>query len=169
MLKRSKKCNYKPYKVWNSQIQKRSPCVQVATECSFNSCGSKLHSGASSTSQGSPHLQTQIQADPVLSSLYPSLISFSYFTFPGAPYRIFPLFLPWLPCHIYLVVIEHKHPAAGRFLIFSFIVSIQDMPRNYMYNMLLNNIIYSIQRRNIVSVYNIEDYRACTSNLIVLS
>ena len=28
------------------------------------------------TSQGSPHLQTQIQAVPVLSSLYPSLISF---------------------------------------------------------------------------------------------
>ena len=55
---------------------------------------------------GSPHLQTQLQAVPVLSSLYPSLISFSSFTFPGAPYRIFLLFLPWLPCQFYLVVIE---------------------------------------------------------------
>ena len=50
-----------------------------------------------------------IQAVPVLSSLYPSLISFSYFTFPGVPYRIFLLFLPWLPCHFYLVVIEQQH------------------------------------------------------------
>ena len=49
------------------------------------------------TSQGSPHLQSQLQAVPVLSSIYPSLISFSYFTFPGAPYRISLLFLPWLP------------------------------------------------------------------------
>ena len=56
----------------------------------------------------SPHLQTQIQGVPVLSSLYPSHISFSYFTFPGAPYRIFLLFLPWIPCHFYLVVIEQQ-------------------------------------------------------------
>ena len=34
-----------------------------------------------------------------------SLISFPSFTFPGTPYRIFLLFLPWLPCHFYLVVI----------------------------------------------------------------
>ena len=47
---------------------------------------------------GSPHLQTQLQAVPVLSSLYISIISFSSFTFPGAPYRIFLQFLPWLPC-----------------------------------------------------------------------
>ena len=43
-----------------------------------------------------------------LSSLYPSLISFSSFTFPGAPYRIFLLFLPWIPCHFHLVVITTK-------------------------------------------------------------
>ena len=75
------------------------------------------------------NLLTQLQAVPLLSSLYPSLISFSSFTFPGAPYRIvtsvfFPgflaifaiekqqhpigflvLFFPWLPCHFYFVVI----------------------------------------------------------------
>ena len=38
-------------------------------------------------------LQTQIQAVPVLSSLYPSLNLFSSFTFRRAPYRIFLLFL----------------------------------------------------------------------------
>ena len=53
------------------------------------------------TSQGSPHLQTQLQAVSVLSSLYPSLISFSSFKFPGASCRIFLPFLPWLPCHFY--------------------------------------------------------------------
>ena len=42
----------------------------------------------------------------LLYSLYPSLIS--YFTFPGVPYRISLLFLPWLPCHFYLVVIEQQ-------------------------------------------------------------
>ena len=35
-----------------------------------------------------------------------SYISFPSFTFSGAPYRIFFLFLPWLPCHFYPVVIE---------------------------------------------------------------
>ena len=34
--------------------------------------------------QAKNHLQTQIQAVPVLSSLYSSLISFSSLTFPGA-------------------------------------------------------------------------------------
>ena len=34
-----------------------------------------------------------------------SLISFSSFTFPGAPCRIFLLFLPWLPCYFYLIII----------------------------------------------------------------
>ena len=47
----------------------------------------------------------QIQAVSVLSSLYPSLIFFSSFTFAGAPYRIFLLFLIWLPCHFYLIAI----------------------------------------------------------------
>ena len=40
----------------------------------------------------------------VLSSLYPSLISFSSLTFPGSPYRIFLLLLLWLPRHFYIVV-----------------------------------------------------------------
>ena len=61
-----------------------------------------------------PHLQTQLQAVPVLSSLYPSRNSFSSFTFPGAPYRIFLPFLPWLPCHFYLVVITTTNRAAMR-------------------------------------------------------
>ena len=46
-----------------------------------------------------------ITGGPVISSTYPSLISFSSFTFPGIPYRIF---LRWLPCHFYLVVIEQQ-------------------------------------------------------------
>ena len=50
-------------------------------------------------------VQTQLQTVPILSLLYPSVISFSSFTFPGAPYQIFLLFHPWLPCHFYLVVI----------------------------------------------------------------
>ena len=45
-------------------------------------------------SQGSPHFQTQLEAVPVLSSLFPSLISLSSFTFPGAHCQIFLLFLP---------------------------------------------------------------------------
>ena len=31
------------------------------------------------------------------------------FYFPDATYWIFLLFLPWLPCHFYLVVIEQQH------------------------------------------------------------
>ena len=49
-------------------------------------------------------LQTQLQAVAVLSSLFSSLISFSSFTFPDAPYQIFLLFLPWFPCHFNLVI-----------------------------------------------------------------
>ena len=43
----------------------------------------------------------------VLSSLDPSFL-FSFFTFPSAPYQIFILFLHWLPCHFYFIVIEQK-------------------------------------------------------------
>ena len=57
-----------------------------------------------SSSQGSPHLQTQLQTVPILSPLYLSLILFSSLTFPGASYRIFLLFLLWLPCHFYLAI-----------------------------------------------------------------
>ena len=58
-------------------------------------------------------LQTQIQAVPVLSSLYPFRISFSSLTFTCAPYRIFLLFLPCLPCHFYLAVIEQQQHSTG--------------------------------------------------------
>ena len=61
------------------------------------------------TSHGSPHLQTQIQAVLVLFYLHSSLISFSSFNFADSPYRIALLFLPWLPCLFYLVVIEQQH------------------------------------------------------------
>ena len=37
-----------------------------------------------------------------------SHISFLSFTFPGAPYWIFLLFIPWLSCHFYLIVIEQQ-------------------------------------------------------------
>ena len=55
------------------------------------------------TSQGSPHLQTQIQTVPVISSLYPSLISLSSFTLPGTTPSNFPSVsslgsLLFLPC-----------------------------------------------------------------------
>ena len=59
-------------------------------------------------------LQTQIQVVPVLSSLYPYLISFSSFTFLGTPYRIFPLFLLCLACHFYFVVIEQQQQLCPR-------------------------------------------------------
>ena len=41
-----------------------------------------------------------------------SYISSSSFTFPGAPYRIFLLFPPWLPCHLYPVVLEQQQSLA---------------------------------------------------------
>ena len=44
-----------------------------------------------------------------------SYISFSSFTFPGALYRISVLFLPWLPCHFYLVAITKANKGTGRF------------------------------------------------------
>ena len=53
-------------------------------------------------------LQTQIQAVPVISSLYPFLISFSSFTFLSTPYRNFLLFFPWVPYHFYLFVITTR-------------------------------------------------------------
>ena len=43
-----------------------------------------------------------------LSNLYSSLISFSSITFPGAPYRIFLLFLPWLPCLFTLLSLNNN-------------------------------------------------------------
>ena len=49
------------------------------------------------------HLTSKLKYKVVL--VFFSCISFSSFTFPGALYRIFLLFLPWLPCHFYLVVI----------------------------------------------------------------
>ena len=49
-----------------------------------------------------PHSST---GGPVLSSLYPSLNSFPSFIFPGASYRIFFLFLSWLPSHFYCFVV----------------------------------------------------------------
>ena len=49
----------------------------------------------------SPHLQDG-------SRLTFSYISFPSVTFHGALYRIFLLFLRWLPCHLYLVVTEQQ-------------------------------------------------------------
>ena len=54
-------------------------------------------------SQGSHHRQTQLQDGSRLTFSYTSIPSF---TFPGALYRIFLLFLP---CHVYLVDIEQQH------------------------------------------------------------
>ena len=36
--------------------------------------------------------------------IFPVPFSYLIFIFPGAPYRIFFLFLPWLPCNFYLVI-----------------------------------------------------------------
>ena len=50
--------------------------------------------------------QTQLKDGSFLTFSWPvSYISYSSFTFPGAPHKIFFLFLPWLPCHFYLVII----------------------------------------------------------------
>jgi len=61
------------------------------------------------TSQGSPHLHTQVQGGSRLTFSWPfSCISFSSSTFPGVTYRIFLLLLHWLPCHFSLAVIEQQ-------------------------------------------------------------
>ena len=49
-----------------------------------------------------PHCE--LQAVPVLSSLYSSIISFSSFTFSGASNQILLLFFLWFPCHFYVFV-----------------------------------------------------------------
>ena len=68
-----------------------------------------------STLQGSLHLQTQLQDGFRLTFSWSfSYIFFSSFTFPGAPYRIFLLLLPWLPCHLFLVVIEQQRKKGKR-------------------------------------------------------
>ena len=51
------------------------------------------------------HLQIQLQAVPVFSSVYPSLIWFSSSSFPGAPYRIFPSVFSLYFFQFYFVVI----------------------------------------------------------------
>ena len=53
------------------------------------------------------HLQIQLQ-DCFRFTFSWHFSSISFFTFPDAPYRIFLLFLPWLSCHFYLVVIEQQ-------------------------------------------------------------
>ena len=40
--------------------------------------------------------------------------SFSSFTFPCTSYRIFLLFLPWLPCHFYLVIEQQTFTYSGK-------------------------------------------------------
>ena len=59
-------------------------------------CRKNQACNSSVRSQQEPHLQTQLHAVPVSPSVYPSLICFSSFTFPGVPYPFFLLFLPWL-------------------------------------------------------------------------
>ena len=51
-------------------------------------------------------LQTQLQNG---SLLFFSYISFSSFTFPGAPYWILLVYLPRLPYHFYLVILAENH------------------------------------------------------------
>ena len=54
-----------------------------------------------------PYFQTQLQDRYRFTFSWPfSYIPFSSFTFTGATYRIYLLFLLWLPCRFYLVVIE---------------------------------------------------------------
>ena len=73
----------------------------------WNKCIQMLWPLWESTSQGSPHLQTQLQDGYCLIFSWSfSYISFSSLIFTGALYRIFLLFLPWLPCHFHLSVIE---------------------------------------------------------------
>ena len=67
------------------------------------------------TSQGSPRLQTQLQdGSRLIFSVSFPYIAFSSFTFPGAPYRIFLPFPPWLPGNFYLVVIEQQQQLSTR-------------------------------------------------------
>ena len=43
-----------------------------------------------------------------VTSLPSSTFLIPSFSFSGAPYRFFLLFLPWLPCHYYIVVIKQQ-------------------------------------------------------------
>ena len=55
------------------------------------------------------HVQTQFQDDYRLIFSWPFFyVSFSSFTFPSAPYQILFLYLPRLPSHFFLVVIEQQ-------------------------------------------------------------
>ena len=62
--------------------------------------------------------QTELQDGSRLPFSY---IFFSSFTFPDAPYRIFLLFLPWIPCYFYLVVIEQQLKWENPIMLFYFI------------------------------------------------
>ena len=66
------------------------------------------HLFASCIQQDARLLLARFGLVPVLSSMYPSLISFSSHTFPGASYRIILQFLPWLPCHFHPVVFKQQ-------------------------------------------------------------
>ena len=69
-----------------------------------------MHIFSKPTSREVSDLQAQLQEDFRFTFSWSfSYISFSSFTFPGAPYWIFILFLPWLPSNFYLVVIEHTN------------------------------------------------------------
>ena len=66
---------------------------------------------------------------PVLLSLQSfSYISFSSFSFPDSPYRIFFLNLPKHPCHLYLVVIKQQLTVGSEHHQFKFIIPHSTFP-----------------------------------------
>ena len=56
------------------------------------------------------HLTSTLKYRRFPSYLLSAFLLFPFHLFlPGAPYRIFLLFLPFLPCHFYIGVIEQQH------------------------------------------------------------
>ena len=66
-------------------------CTTKCKILMYSSCNNKLLKG---------HLTSTLNSKTV-----PIVLAFSSFTFPGAPYRIYILFLP---CHSYLVAMEQQ-------------------------------------------------------------
>ena len=85
-----------------------------------------------------------MQAVPVLASLYPSLISFLSFNFPSSFYRIFFLFLPWLPCY-FLFCCHHnsnnQYPCQYHFI--------------FLHVGMVHHIIITLDLRNIYDIQKI--------------
>ena len=119
-------------RTWKSLLEESDPCE------------SQPHNG---------HLNSKLNSKtiPILPFLYPSLkFFFSSFTFSGAPYRIFLLFLTWFPYHLILqlkvVIIEIQtirvKYSFSKIKFLNIVRTIHSPIINYTWNNLMENWIY---------------------------